>query len=247
MEFAANGVVELPELANPGRQLIQAKRGVPPLLGVPVDRRDWVLGGQRTRCLARMIIDRPQAAHTAVRNVGTVFLRDLLVARHYKAWIIAQHPERLVEPVRHQALNVIAAILDRSLASTFSLEMSITIPRPGSPQREINIRGPFRPAGFQIGSLPLSNLLWSRVDSFSDQSQQRLGLGARFARSDFTHFTDLEPQRLSLAVLAQVGLHHEGFGSSADHHEEAGEFGVPDDLLPRGSELEGQNCLVGQS
>ena len=51
MEFAANG--RAPGVADQGRQLIQAKRGVPPLLGVPVDRRDRVLGGQRTRSLAR--------------------------------------------------------------------------------------------------------------------------------------------------------------------------------------------------
>lgn len=106
-----------------------------------------------------MILRSPADCACAVHNVEAVLLRDLLVARRYQACIIVL--ERLVEPFRHQPIDVIAAILDRSLASAFPLEMSINLVQAARSVRSIS-GDPSGRLVEKLGASPSPRLLWPR-------------------------------------------------------------------------------------
>ena len=82
-----------------------------------------------------MIVDRAQASHATIRDVGTVFACELVVAGGNHARIISEHREWFVEPVGHQPLDMITVVLNGAIASPLAFHVGIPIALPGLAQR----------------------------------------------------------------------------------------------------------------
>ena len=81
MELSAKRVLHLGEFREPAAEVRRPERRVPPAFRVPVDGEHRVFYGQGACRLARMVVDRSQAAHAAVGDVGPVRLRKLIMPR----------------------------------------------------------------------------------------------------------------------------------------------------------------------
>jgi hypothetical protein len=154
----------------------------------------------------------------------------------HKAWVIAEQSEWLVEPIDHQSFDMVPTIRNCPLTSPLPLEVRLAIPSPRNAQG-----GTVHPrlsaiATVNIETFVVRCFLRSRVNALCDRSQQRLRLGARFARVEFAGFTNLEADRLSLPVRTQVALHHERLCSLAHHYKEAGQLNIAHEPLARRGE-----------
>ncbi len=128
---------------------------------------------------------------------------------NHEARVVAEQSEWLVEPIDHQSFDMVAKILNGPFTSPLPPKVRLAIPSPGSPQGGTG-RGRFSSiATVNIETFIVRCFLRPRVNALCDRSQQRLRFGARFARAEFAGFTNLEADRLSLAVRTQVTLHHE--------------------------------------
>jgi hypothetical protein len=104
------------------------------------------------------------------------------VPLRHEAWIVAADGKRLVEPISHQAFDVITEIFDRSLAPFLPLEMPVAVAGPGDAQRRIACVGSFGFDPFRFGALSLFHrLFWPRVDTVGNRPNSVLAL-ARASR-----------------------------------------------------------------
>lgn len=86
------------------------------LLAVPVDAVDGIVGRQFPICLAGVVVDRTERPHASVCDVGTIFLRDVIVLGGDPGGILSKLDQRRVEPVDEEPLDMIPVALDRPLA-----------------------------------------------------------------------------------------------------------------------------------
>ena len=68
-----------------------------------------------------MVVDSAQAAHCAVGDIGTVLLRDLLVALHHQVRMTGEIDQRLVEPIPHEPFHMIGVAGDGAGGSALPL------------------------------------------------------------------------------------------------------------------------------
>src|SRR5260370_601396 len=93
VELPPDGVCELRKSVSPLPKFAHTQCSVARFFSVPIDRRYRVSGWERARSLLGMIVDRAQASHATIRDVGTVFVCELVVAGGNHATIHFQATE----------------------------------------------------------------------------------------------------------------------------------------------------------
>ena len=124
------------------REVAQAHRRVSAFLQIPVDRGCGIVGRQVTISPAGVIVDGPQRAHAAIRDIGAVILGYFVVLGDHLARVVGELLKGNVQPILEQALDVIAITLDRPLAAPLANEMGIPISLPCFTQRDTLQRNP---------------------------------------------------------------------------------------------------------
>src|SRR5215469_15226720 len=99
MKFLAQRVVHRTKLSQPATDIVWAHPSLATMLLIPVDRGNRVYGRQIGVALARVVVDSPQAAHRAIRDVRAIVLADLVVALYDQCRLPAQPRKRLIEPI----------------------------------------------------------------------------------------------------------------------------------------------------
>src|SRR5229473_6174030 len=146
-----------------------------------------------------MIVDRAQAAHAPIGNIGAVLGGNLLMTLCHEARIIPEYREWLIEPAGHQPLDMIAKIPDRPLTPPLSPEVRIAVTRPSGKEGRPVSAG-FADVGLSvIDAFHVRCLHGPRVSALRDQAQQRLGPGTCFASVELTDFANLDTDGLSPA------------------------------------------------
>jgi len=231
VELTADRMAQPSGLFKPLRQVHGPEGCVPALFLIPVDSHGGVVWRQFPGAAPGVIVNGAQGAHAAVGGGGATFGRQLIMALCDHARVLTQRPERQVQPVLHDALNMVGITPDRRLAALLPLKVRNTISAPGLSERNV---GDGLGLGFGL----------FRELALGDLGQGLLGHDPGVTGGQIIRSTKGDLLALSLTVFPEFALDREGLFPGADHKEEALQFGVADHVLTLVSRRESADHLV---
>jgi hypothetical protein len=86
----------------------------------------------------------------------------------------------------------------------------------------------------------------TRVDTISDRSERRLGLGSGIASIHLADLGYLHPDRLAAPVHPKIALDLEALGGDAYNHKKSGQVAIASEILPLRRCRKAGDILIGQ-